>query len=85
MSEEHDRTVQRRIPTPGQPVQPVPPPEQPHPETVRLPYTPDLFPDVPVIEAKPPRSAWWWVVVASAALLVVAAIAFGIVLFATRA
>ncbi|GAA4091516.1 hypothetical protein ACIBH1_34010 [Nonomuraea sp. NPDC050663] len=78
MSEEHDQTIRYRRPTPGQPAQPPEPPQ-----TVRLPYTPDLFPDVAHVEAKPPRSAWWWVVVASVLLAVVAAAAIAIVLWST--
>ncbi|WP_084963079.1 hypothetical protein [Thermoactinospora rubra] len=79
-----DRTIRHRWPTPGQAVTPQPPIPDP-PRTQRLPYTPDMFPDVPQVEAKPPRSAWWWVVLVGGLLLLVAAISIGIVLWATRA
>ncbi|MER7505230.1 hypothetical protein AB0L05_17480 [Nonomuraea pusilla] len=72
-----DRTVQRRLPPPA------PPPtgnplEQ---STRRLPYTPDMLPDVPHYLAKPPRSAWWWTVLVGGLVLLIGAVAVGVVLW----
>ncbi|MFI6504164.1 hypothetical protein [Nonomuraea typhae] len=69
-----------------------PPPQPPHGQqddlddlgigTVRLPYTPDMLPDVEeYVEAKPPRSAWWWVIVAGGLVVLLAALAIGVVLW----
>ncbi|WP_206059402.1 hypothetical protein, partial [Nonomuraea zeae] len=55
------------------------PPETPN--TQRLPYTPDMLPDVPLYETKPPRSAWWWVIVAGGLVLLLAAVAVAVVLW----
>lgn len=52
-----------------------------NPGTRRLPYTPDMFPDVPQYEGKPPRRAWWWVVVVGGIALLVAALAVAVVLW----
>ena len=54
------------------------PPEAPY--TQRLPYTPDMLPDVQLYEAKPPRSGWWWVIVAGGLVLLIAAIAVAAIL-----
>ncbi|NUW43140.1 hypothetical protein [Nonomuraea rhodomycinica] len=66
-----------------------PPPPAPHPSltedtgTRRLPYTPDMLPDVPVYEAEPARSPGVrWVLVAGGALLVLAAVALLVILWA---
>ncbi|MEQ4720104.1 hypothetical protein [Nonomuraea sp. B19D2] len=77
-------TIRHRYPRPTQPPRPgTPPPQrqgpaqrpQEPPSTRRLPYTPDMLPDVPLYEAEPPRSAWWWAVVAGALVLLIAAVA----------
>ncbi|NUW30545.1 hypothetical protein HTZ77_03775 [Nonomuraea sp. SMC257] len=66
-----------------------PPRHTPHPSlaedtgTRRLPYTPDMLPDVPVFEAEPARSPGVrWVLVAGGALLVLAAVALLVILWA---
>ncbi|MFF4617632.1 MULTISPECIES: hypothetical protein [Nonomuraea] len=63
-----------RVPRPGRPQDP--------PSTQRLPYTPDMLPDVSHYEAKPPRSAWWWAIVAGSLVLLVAAVAVAAILWA---
>ncbi|GAB2927557.1 hypothetical protein ACFMQL_04745 [Nonomuraea fastidiosa] len=73
-----DRTIRHRFPRPA----PLPQGSAESPHTQRLPYTPDLLPDVPVYEAKPPRSAWWWVIVAGGLVLLIAAGAVAAVLWA---
>ncbi|GGT09556.1 hypothetical protein GCM10010176_062480 [Nonomuraea spiralis] len=76
-----NQTVRHRLPHPEQP----PPPPQGPPEapyTQRLPYTPDMLPDVPLYETRPPpKSAWWWVVLVGGLLLLVAAVAVATVLW----
>ncbi|MEO3797661.1 hypothetical protein ABGB14_46320 [Nonomuraea sp. B10E15] len=76
-----NRTIRHRfphpVPPPGPPSQG--PPESPY--TQRLPYTPDMLPDVPVYEARPPRSGWWWVIVAGGLVLLIAAVAVAAVLW----
>ncbi|MFD9946423.1 hypothetical protein ACFWYW_30945 [Nonomuraea sp. NPDC059023] len=47
--------------------------------TVRLPYTPDMLPDVEQYEAATPKSGWWWVIVVGGLLLLVAAVAVGVI------
>ncbi|MGP4096683.1 hypothetical protein [Nonomuraea sp. KM90] len=77
-----NQTIRHRYPHPTPP--PPQPPDQGPPEapyTQRLPYTPDMLPDVPLYEAKPPRSAWWWVIVASGLVLLIAAVAVAAVLW----
>lgn len=75
-------------PDPGQTVrhrwpQPPPPPPQQPPGTVRMPYTPDLLPDVPQYgEAKPPRSAWWWAILVGGIAVLVAGAAVAVILWA---
>ncbi len=73
-----DKTVRRRYPRPTQPPR-ADPPEVP--STQRLPYTPDMLPDVTHYETKPPRSAWWWVVVVGGLVLLIAALAVAAVLW----
>ncbi|MEO3872948.1 hypothetical protein ABGB18_29385 [Nonomuraea sp. B12E4] len=83
----------RREPDPNQTVRlryprPAPPPNQGPPEdpnTRRLPYTPDMLPDVQHYEAKPRRSAWWWVVLVGGLVVLVAALAVAAVLWARSA
>ncbi|MEV4564087.1 hypothetical protein AB0K12_09975 [Nonomuraea sp. NPDC049419] len=72
-----NQTIRHRFPHPAPP--PQGPPESPY--TQRLPYTPDMLPDVPVYETKPPRSAWWWVIVAGGLVLLIAAVAVAVVLW----
>ncbi|MFI7130382.1 hypothetical protein ACIBQ1_32160 [Nonomuraea sp. NPDC050153] len=52
------------------------------PSTQRLPYTPDMLPDVAHYEARAPKSAWWWAIVAGSLVLLVAAVAVAAVLLA---
>ncbi|MFI7448431.1 hypothetical protein ACIBQX_13115 [Nonomuraea sp. NPDC049714] len=76
----------RATPQPQQrrPAPPSPPAGSPDPSyTQRLPYTPDMLPDVPVYEAKQPRSGWWWFVVVGGIALLVAALAVGVVLWSS--
>jgi hypothetical protein len=42
-----------------------------------------MLPDVPVYEAKQPRSGWWWFVVVGGIALLVAALAVGVVLWSS--
>ncbi|TMR94399.1 hypothetical protein [Nonomuraea basaltis] len=73
-----NQTVRHRFPRPA------PPPRQGPPNvysTQRLPYTPDMLPDVPLYEAKPPKSGWWWVIVAGGLVLLIAALAVAAVLW----
>lgn len=71
-----NQTIRRRYPHPTDlPAQG--PPEAP--STQRLPYTPDMLPDVPLYEAKPPRSTWWWVIVAGGLVLLIAAVAVAVI------
>ncbi|NUP03462.1 MAG: hypothetical protein HOV96_21525 [Nonomuraea sp.] len=73
-----NQTVRHRVPHPEQP----PPQErQEAPLTRRLPFTPDMLPDVPLYETKPPKSAWWWMIVAGGLLLLVAVVAVGVLLW----
>jgi hypothetical protein len=68
-----NRTIRHRWPQPGPP-----PDEQGPPEyhgTRRLPYTPDMLPDVPQYEAKPPKSGWWWVILVGGIAVLIAAAA----------
>ncbi|GAA3652493.1 hypothetical protein GCM10022224_014280 [Nonomuraea antimicrobica] len=74
-----NQTIRHRFPRPAQPP-PQGPPESPF--TRRLPYTPDMLPDVPVYEAKPPKSGWWWVILAGGLVLLIAAGAVAAVLWA---
>jgi hypothetical protein len=85
-----NETIRHRFPLPGQPQQPQQPqqgeqgpPQAPY--TRRLPYTPDMLPDVPVYETKAPRSAWWWVIVVGGLVLIVAAIAVAVIIWAVNA
>ncbi|KAB8189330.1 hypothetical protein FH608_039640 [Nonomuraea phyllanthi] len=71
-------TIRHRHPRPGPP--PGRGPSRP-PVTRRLPYTPDLLPDVPHYEAGPSRSGWWWLVVAGSIVLLVAAVAVAAILW----
>ncbi|GAA3583741.1 hypothetical protein GCM10022419_076900 [Nonomuraea rosea] len=70
---------EQRPPEQGQGLPDQGPPETPY--TQRLPYTPDMLPDVPLYETKPPRSAWWWVIVAGGLVLLIAILAVAIVLW----
>ncbi|MBF8187761.1 hypothetical protein ITP53_18880 [Nonomuraea sp. K274] len=79
-----NQTIRHRFPHPTRPTQQGPPPRQGPPEapnTRRLPYTPDMFPDVPHYEARPPRSSWWWAIVAGGLVLAIAALAVAAVLW----
>ncbi|MFI6910111.1 hypothetical protein ACIBKY_53275 [Nonomuraea sp. NPDC050394] len=51
--------------------------------TVRLPYTPDMLPDVEQYETATPKSGWWWVIVVGGLLLLVAVVAV-VVIFWVR-
>ncbi|MGN9846007.1 hypothetical protein ACTMTI_48605 [Nonomuraea sp. H19] len=73
-----DQTIRHRNPYPAPPPRQDPPMS---PSTQRLPYTPDMLPDVPLYEAKPPKSAWWWMIVAGALVLLIAALAVAAVLW----
>jgi hypothetical protein len=73
------RSPDQRSPDQGQGLPDQGPPETPY--TQRLPYTPDMLPDVPLYETKPPRSAWWWVIVAGGLVLLIAIVAVAIVLW----
>ncbi|SEH02852.1 hypothetical protein SAMN05444920_13076 [Nonomuraea solani] len=73
-----NQTIRHRYPH-SQPMPSQGPPESPY--TQRLPYTPDMLPDVPLYEAKPARSGWWWVIVAGGLVLLIAAIAVVAILF----
>ncbi|MFG1706067.1 hypothetical protein ACFLIM_23010 [Nonomuraea sp. M3C6] len=78
-----NETIRHRYPHPAQPPK-APPPGQGPPEapyTQRLPYTPDMLPDVPLYEAKPPKSGWWWVILAGGLVLLIAALAVAAVLW----
>ncbi|WP_219472193.1 hypothetical protein [Nonomuraea rhizosphaerae] len=71
----------------------MPPPEQtwpPHqqqqqagepPGTRRLPYTPDMLPDVTQYEAPPPKSGWRWAIVVGGIAILVAAAAIAVILW----
>ncbi|MEU6719238.1 hypothetical protein ABZ897_47905 [Nonomuraea sp. NPDC046802] len=87
-----NQTIRRRFPHPVPPPATPPPPAprpsqppQPSPaeplRTQRLPYTPDMLPDVPHYEAKPPKSAWWWVILAGGLVLLIAAVAVAALLW----
>lgn len=67
-----DQTIRRRRPETPDPLTP---------STQHLDYTPDMLPDVPVYEAKRPRSGWWWAVVVGGLALLVVALAVGVVLW----
>ncbi|MBN6057533.1 hypothetical protein JYK22_36760, partial [Nonomuraea sp. RK-328] len=77
-------------PEPEEEPAPAEPPRQtPHPSlledtgTRRLPYTPDMLPDVPVYEAEPTRSPGVrWVLVVGGALMVLATVAILVILWA---
>ncbi|MEU4575912.1 hypothetical protein [Nonomuraea sp. NPDC023979] len=59
---------------------PVPPHRQDDPPgsfTRRLPYTPDMLPDVPVYEAKAAKSGWWWMILVCGVALLAAALTAG--------
>jgi hypothetical protein len=71
-----------RYPRPGQPDGQGPPDA---PSTRRLPYTPDMLPDVQHYEAEPSRSGWWWVIVVGGLVLLVAAVAVAAVLWVRSA
>ena len=76
-----DRTIRHRWPQPGPPHQ-EPSQEPGHtPYTQRLPYTPDMLPDVPQYEAKPPKSSWWWVIVVGGIAILVASVAVAALLW----
>ncbi|MEV0595321.1 hypothetical protein [Nonomuraea cavernae] len=68
------RTVRHRWPHPA-------PPEQGEHGTQRLPYTPDMLPDVPQYEARPSRSGWWWAIVVGGLAVLVAALAVAAILW----
>ncbi|MEU8248743.1 hypothetical protein [Nonomuraea sp. NPDC048916] len=69
-----NRTVRHRWPHPA-------PPGQQPPGTQRLPYTPDMLPDVPQYEARPARSGWWWAIVVGGIAVLVAALAVAAILW----
>ncbi|MEU8141300.1 hypothetical protein [Nonomuraea sp. NPDC048901] len=73
-----NRTIRHRWP------QPEPPRQEPgqSPYTQRLPYTPDMLPDVPQYEAKPPKSGCWWVIVVGGVAVLVVAVAVVALLWA---
>jgi hypothetical protein len=73
-----NRTIRHRWP------QPEPPHQDPgqSPYTQRLPYTPDMLPDVPQYEAKPPKSGWWWVIVVGGIAILVVVVAVVALLWA---
>ncbi|WP_336216484.1 hypothetical protein [Nonomuraea sp. LPB2021202275-12-8] len=75
-----DQTIWHRRPRPAP--QPAPPPPEGASSTQRLPYTPDMLPDVPAYEAAPARSGWWWVILVGGIALLVTALAVGVVLWA---
>lgn len=80
---DQNQTIQHRFPQPTQPPRPAPPQQDP-PEplsTQRLPYTPDMLPDVSHYETKPPKSAWWWVILVGGLLLLIAALAVAAILW----
>jgi hypothetical protein len=70
-----DQTIRHRYPHPTES------PAQDPPSTQRLPYTPDMLPDVSHYETKPPKSAWWWVVAVGGLVLLIAALAVAAVLW----
>jgi hypothetical protein len=79
-----NQTIRHRYPHPGEPTVEEALPEQgpaDAPYTQRLPYTPDMLPDVPLYETKPPRSAWWWVIVTGGLVLLIAAVAVAVLLW----
>ncbi|MER6948864.1 hypothetical protein ABT294_33075 [Nonomuraea sp. NPDC000554] len=71
-----NRTIRHRWPAPPGQRQP----QQPS-STRRLPYTPDMFPDVRQYEARPARSGWWWVIAIGGLALLMAAIAIAAILW----
>ncbi|UBU11116.1 hypothetical protein [Nonomuraea gerenzanensis] len=73
-----DQTIRHRYPDPAMPGDQGPPDA---PSTRRLPYTPDMLPDVQLYEAKPQRSGWWWVIVAGGLVLLIAAVAVAAILW----
>ncbi|AQZ69785.1 hypothetical protein BKM31_57420 [[Actinomadura] parvosata subsp. kistnae] len=77
-----NQTIRHRHPHPGQPDDQGPPDA---PSTRRLPYTPDMLPDVPLYETKPPRSGWWWVIVVGGLVLLLAAVAVAAILWVRSA
>ncbi|NBE98808.1 hypothetical protein FE391_21585 [Nonomuraea sp. KC401] len=77
-----NRTIRHRFPHPAPPPGPPPQGTPESPFTQRLPYTPDMLPDVPTYEARPPRSGWWWVILAGGLVLLIAAAALAAVLWA---
>lgn len=77
-----DQTIMHsRPPTPPQPTPNAGSLDPSH--TQRLPYTPDMLPDVPVYEEQQPRSGWWWLIVVGGIALLVAALAVGVVLWSS--
>lgn len=78
-----DKTIRHRLPHPGQPPRSSPPQQGPPevPSTQRLPYTPDMLPDVSHYETKPPKSAWRWVVVVGGLVLLIAILAVAVLLW----
>ncbi|MEV0149794.1 MULTISPECIES: hypothetical protein [unclassified Nonomuraea] len=96
LPDDPDARKTTHIPVPAQPSSPDetpapddPPRHTPHPSLVedsgtrRLPYTPDMLPDVPVYEAEPARSPGLrWVLVVGGALLVLATVAILVILWA---
>ncbi|SDM30727.1 hypothetical protein [Nonomuraea jiangxiensis] len=77
----------RQEPDPNQTIRvryphPTPPPSEEPPSTQRLPYTPDMLPDVSHYEAKPRKSAWWWMILVGGLLLLIAALAVAAILWA---
>jgi hypothetical protein len=74
-----NQTVRHRFPQPGRPPPEQGPPDSPY--TQHLPYTPDMLPDVPLYEAKPPKSAWWWVIAVGGLVLLIAVAAVGVILW----
>ncbi|MBB6547618.1 hypothetical protein [Nonomuraea rubra] len=75
-----DQTIRYRHP--GQPDERRPPDA---PSTRRLPYTPDMLPDVQHYEARPSRSGWWWVIVVGGLVLLIAAVAVAAILWVRSA
>ncbi|MDR8411663.1 hypothetical protein MTP10_23370 [Nonomuraea sp. 3-1Str] len=96
LPDDPDARKTMHIPVPAQPPSPDetpapddPPRHTPHPSlledsgTRRLPYTPDMLPDVPVYEAEPARSPGLrWVLVVGGTLLVLATVAILVILWA---
>jgi hypothetical protein len=79
---DQNQTIRHRFPHPTELPDQGPPDT---PGTQRLPYTPDMLPDVPVYEAKPARSGWWWVIVAGGLVLLIGAVAVIAILWAAGA